>query len=104
MRTPTLIDVPKSAPSRRDKLKAFKVQHGIETHDAGKDWDNGRWLACHMPSARTFGYGVTEASDLWDCQAKVCRLLDERGVNQYGYTEREAIQRLCARLEIPCNL
>lgn len=104
MKTPNLIDVPKSAPSRRAKLKAFKAQHGIETHNAGSSWGNGRWIACHMPSARKFNYGVTDKSDFFDCQMKVCRLLDESGVNEYGNTEREAIRGLCDNLEIPCSL
>lgn len=104
MKTPNLIDVPRTAQSRRNKQRAFKAQHDIVTYDAGRTFGNGRWIACHMPSARKFGYGVTDKSDFFDCQSKVGRLLDEAGVNEYGNTEREAIRRLCDNMDIPCSL
>jgi hypothetical protein len=64
MRTPTLIDVPQSCKSSRAKLTETKKLLGIETHRcAGLDEP---WMAIHMPSARKFGYGVTETSDAID--------------------------------------
>src|SRR5688500_6970377 len=91
MKTPNLIDVPKMGPSKRDKVKAFKEKHGIETHHAvGMARKEHPWLACHMPSARTFGYGVTEQSTLFDCVSKICRLLDEAGVLVEDETEVKA--------------
>lgn len=106
-RTPLLLDVPKSAPSLKERIEAFKKAHSIETHSAGVKWRTEEykpWCACHMPTARTFGYGVTAESDLFDCISKVCRLLDEAGVIGYGDTEREAIRNACAAVNIHCDL
>lgn len=91
MNQPLLFDVPKDTPSRRERLRAFKTQHGIETHKSL----NVCWLACLMPRARRFGYVVTADSDLFDCMSKVGRLLDEAEVTAYGSTELEAVKR-CA--------
>lgn len=105
MKTPNLIDVPKMAPSRRDRIKAFKELHQIETHHAQHmEPKSISWCACHLPTARTFGYGVTEESDLFDCVAHVGRLLDESGVMSYGGTEAEAIREVCRVVEIECTL
>lgn len=67
------------------------------------DPENPKWCALHLPSARKFGYGVTETSDFFDCVAKVGRLLDESGVMGYGHTEREAISKTCVACDIPYN-
>ncbi len=92
--------------TRREKIAAFKKEHSIETVctlvEKGGPIDP--WLACHMPSARTFGYGVTAESDLFDCFSKVGRLLEESGVASYGRTEVEAIREVCKACEIICNL
>lgn len=106
MKTPLLFNVPKDRPSRKERIKAFKQLHGIETHYAGKGWgkENHPWSACLMPAARTFGYGVTETSDLFDVVSKVARLLEEAGVLVTGETEREAIRTLCENNKIPCDL
>lgn len=102
MKTLTLIDVPKSRPSKRELLKAFKEKHNIQTlYTKGIECP---WLACWMTRARKFGYGVTEASDLFDCISKVGRLLDEAGVCTYANTEREAIEELCRNNQIPFDL
>lgn len=100
MKTPNLLDVPKTAPSRKEKLEAFKKQHGIETHYA----PGLGWLAMHLPSARKFGYGITEESTMFDCEMKVGRLLMEAGVTDTGETEREAVRMVCTNLDIPCPL
>ncbi len=99
MKTPLLIDVPKTHPSRREKLKAFKELHEIETY---RCYD--AWLACHMPSARKLGYGVTKTSSITDIMSKVCRLTDEAGISDYGRTEREAVRRVCENLGIPFEM
>lgn len=105
MKTPTLIDVPKMAPSKYQRIKAFKEKHEIETLRAvGATRDEYPWCACHLPTARTFNYGVTPESDLWDCVSKVGRLLDESGVMSYGKTELEAIHEVCRVVEIECKL
>ena len=75
------------------RIEKFKREHQIETHHANVD--EMPWAALHMPSARNFGYGVTEKSDIFDCVAKVGRLLDESGVMGYGKTEADAILETC---------
>lgn len=107
MKQPKLLDVPKCAPSLKERIEAFKAKHSIETHCAGVKWRTGDfmpWVACHMPTARQYGYGVTAESDLFDCISKVGRLLDESGVMGYGDTEREAIRATCETVNIPCEL
>lgn len=96
-----LLDVPKGHPSHQERLDDFKRRHGIETHKGPVD---PPWLACHMPTARTFGHGVTKDSDLFDCMAKVCRLLDEAGVISEADTEREAVEQVCANMGIVFDL
>lgn len=98
MRTMTLIDVPKDNKSKRTKLTELKNRLGIETHRcAGED---APWMAIHLPSARKFGYGVTETSDMFDCVSKVGRLLDEAGVCTYGKSEQDAVRQLCENLKL----
>lgn len=105
MKTQLLFDVPRTHPSARDKLNAFKYKYTIETwHTRGMRKEEHPWLACLMPRARKFGYGVTEASNLFDCIEKVGRLLDEAGVCVTGETERLAIQELCKNNNIPFDL
>lgn len=85
-------------PTRPPKIETFKEAHEIQTNFA-----NGcvmPWAALHMPTARKFGYGVTEQSDIVDCVAKVGRLLDETGVMGYGETEADAIIETCKS----CNI
>lgn len=76
------------------KLEVFKAKHQIETHYS-YGYDDMPWAALHMPTARKFGYGVTETSSFMDCVAKVCRLLDESGVMGHGKTEADAIVETC---------
>jgi hypothetical protein len=87
--TDMLFDV----PATRTRRELFKERHQIETlftQDA-----NPAWCALHLPSARKFGYGVTETSDFFDLVSKVGRLLDESGVMGYGDTEADAIVQTC---------
>jgi len=101
MNTPMLFDVPRT-PTR---IEVFKVKHQIETrHSAGI---RPEWCALHMPTARKYGYGVTETSSLVDCLLKVGRLLDESGVAGYGDTEADAIVatcRACGITVLPADL
>jgi hypothetical protein len=97
---PTLFDVPKDSPSRQQRLDVFKKQHGIETHRALGKPSEWPWMAAHLPSARSFGYGVTPQSDLFDCVMKVGRLMDESGVASYGRTEAEAVEAVCKAVGI----
>lgn len=107
MKTPMLLAVSKDQPSRKERLEAFKLKHSIQTHSSGVKWRsdvNKPWCALHMPSARMFGCGITECSDLFDCISKACRLLDDAGVIGYGDTEREAIRAACEAVNIPFGL
>jgi hypothetical protein len=89
-----LFDIPKN----KLKITVFKEKHGIETlFSKGCE---PPWCALHMPTARKYGYGVTETSSFGDCVAKVCRLLDESGVMGYGETEAEAIVETCKSVGI----
>jgi hypothetical protein len=103
-RTPNLLDVPKTHPSRSEKIHAFKTAYQIETHDNGDATDPGRWLAGCLAYARKLGYGVTRHSNLFDCIQKVGRLMDDAGYCAHGKTEIEAIRRVCENLKIPCEL
>lgn len=80
-------------PPTKTRRELFKARHQIETHFCkGAQPD---WMAAHMPSARELGYGVTATSSLFDCVAKVGRLMDEAGIAGYGATEAEAIVEAC---------
>lgn len=103
-RTPYLIEVPRDRPTWRMELRAFKEQHGIQTHDDHDPTNPGRWLAVLMEPCRKFGYGVTATSDLFDLICKVGRLMDESGYTAYAKTELQAIRLLCDQNQIPCPL
>ena len=105
MKTPFLLDVPRDRPTRAQRLKAFKKMYQIETHYfAHLDLDEFPWMACHMPSARKLGYGVSAQDAMVEILFKVGRLADEAGITDYGKTEREAIRAVCENLGIPCDL
>lgn len=106
MRTQTLIDVPKDSPSRQQKLNALKRALGIETHYAKHlAREDLRWSACHIPTARKIGkdYGY-DIPNLYEAIAKVCRLLEERGVLVNGISERDAVRTLCENIGVPMQL
>ncbi len=103
MKTPPLIDVPKTGLSRYQKLKAFKKANEIQTHHCPSLPDMP-WMALHMPSARELGYGASFEWDFMDFVAKLGRLLDEAGISDYGKTEREAVRRVCENVGIPCEI
>jgi hypothetical protein len=106
MKTPNLLNVPKDSPTRKERIEAFRKLNGIETHDCGGSCDDEypRWVAAHMPSVYTLGYGVKDGMSLGECAALVCRLMDEAGYTAYGKTERKAIICLCDNLGIQCDL
>jgi len=96
MRTAYLFEVPQIKQHKKSRLKAFKEKHGIETwFSKGFEQDGVPWMACLMPRARQFGYGVTPTSSLCDCVSKVGRLLEEAGVLVEGKTEWLTIKKLC---------
>lgn len=104
MKTPLLLNVPKDRPSRKERINEFKKLHNIVTLKSSLPRKDEPWFACLMTSARKFGYGVTEQSDLFDCVAKVGRLMEESGVLVTGETEADAIRTLCENNKIPCDL
>ena len=121
MKTPNLFDVPKTAPTKREryaanfcnrkaKLAAFKRHHVIATHDDGDPTNEGRWLAVLLSEARELaGWGHThertgDVNELAELFASVGRLIDEAGLSDHGKTEREAIRELCEKNDIPFTL
>lgn len=108
MRTPLLLDVPKTHMSRHDKLVAFKERNGIWTwHCKEMRREDHPWEAMleHRARQRLAGYlNDDEPDDPISLIAGYCRLLDEWGLLMTGETEREAIRTLCTRNRIPCNL
>lgn len=105
MKTPNLITVPKDSPTRKQRLESLKQSFGIETHfSKAFEIDDNPWIAGHLPTARRMGYGVTDKSDLFDCVAKIGRLMEDNGSLVEGRTEREAIHLLCKNLGLPFTL
>lgn len=106
MKTLTLINVPKTHPSRKEKLDAFKLKHGIETHTAGWDRKDFPWCACLMPKAKEIAgpYMRGDKPDLFNLVAHAGRLLEEAGVLVTGETERMAVGTLCEENGIPFEL
>lgn len=107
MKTPNLFDVPKDAPTRKERLNAFKFANDIETHYCKVFEDEHLpWMACKMDSARQIRepYRNSKDESLGSIMADVCRLLEEAGVIAEGKTERDSIIRLCENLDITCNL
>lgn len=105
MKTSNLFDVPKTAPSCAERIAAFKRQHKIETHRSRElTKEQEPWCACLIERARQLGYGVTSESDLFDCVAKVGRLMDEADLFVTGETEVKAIRLLCELNKIECPL
>lgn len=108
MKTPMLLEVPKDAPSSKEKIETFKKLMGIETHSCHPYPlpDEQKWLACHRPSALAIAkpYGVKDSASMCEIYAEVARLIDECNADAYGSTERDAIRNLCDKRDIPCWL
>lgn len=96
MKQAKLIDVPKDAPSAKERIKAFKEQHKILTHNSDS-CPEAPWLAL-KPRPED------EGKDMFDIITESCRLYDESGWCAEGKTQTEAIKQLCRNLEIKCNL
>lgn len=104
-----LIDVPKDSPTRKQRVEAFKKEHGIWTHGNKKNgvgdhaWDALSVLHAH---AGLDGYGLTEIQRLEPMAlvSAYCRLLDEWGLLVTGETEVKAIRTLCRNIDLPCDL
>lgn len=106
MKTPLLFNVPKDRPSRKDRIKAFKKLHGIETVNSRLPKGDQPWTACLMPKAHQIGagYGCDPKSNFMDLFVEVGRLLEEASVMVNGETEADAIRTLCEKHKIPCDL
>lgn len=102
MKQPTLFDVPKDSPSRRERIEAFKKQHQIVTFGSRRNGWSGM-LVGHALKA-LHGYGVTDQTTWFDIFSGYCRLLDERDLLVSAPTELAAIRDLCALNEIACPL
>ena len=96
MKQPKLFDI----PAQQTRLKKFKEIHQIQSHrSAGM---TPPWTALHLPTGRAVAkpYGGTDKSDMFECMAHVCRLLDEAGLVGYGDTEKEAVANAAAAAKI----
>ncbi len=96
-KTPNLLDVPKDRPTRKERLEAFKIKHGIWTHNAGPSLGILPWCAVLVPNARRSlkGYSVPAAAHPIDLIAGYGRLLEEWSLMVEGPTEHETISHLC---------
>ncbi len=94
MKTPNLLEVPKTHPSRKEKLEAFKVKHGIFTHDAGPSSEDCRWLAMLVPKSREYlkDYDLKPDAHPIELIASYCRLLEEAGLLVTGPSEGETVR------------
>lgn len=106
MKTMTLIDVPKTHPSRQAKLDAFKKLHDIATHRSNMAREDCPWCACAMKPAREMwkNHQRTGEPTLFDLVAHLCRRLEESGILTTGVSERDAVQLICDNLGIPFTL
>lgn len=104
MKTPYLLIVPKSGPTKRERLQQFKKEHGIFCHDCGqKDYDN-RWTACLLQQCHKqflmycrgeTKEGMPEEELFFVLISHACRLMDESGLMISAATEMEALRVLC---------
>lgn len=106
MKQELLFNAPKTRPSKAKKLSEFKSQHGILTHDSGRQPDGGimRWVAVKVPPKRLDDGGPIKGMSLFDMCANFCRLLDEGGWTGYGNSELEAVRDVCKTRGICCDL
>lgn len=108
MKTPLLLDVPKTHMSRYERVQAFKERNGIWTHSCREmRREDHPWCAMLVHRARKALAGYLdhdEPDDPISLIAGYCRLLDEWSLLVTGKTERDAIRRLCAHNRIPCTL
>lgn len=103
-----LLDVPKTHPSRADKLRAFKTRQGIWTwHTPDMSIKDHPWAALLVPRARRRLAGEPKLALCDDPDELVWHfsyLLDANGLLTTGETELDAIRTLCAENNILCPL
>jgi len=104
MKTPNLLEIPKDSPTRKERIKAFKIENGIETHDAGPPPSYGRWCAVLVEKAWNDFSFYCEDKSLFGLMAGAGRLIDESGLSGYGDTEITAIRNLCSENKIHCPI
>lgn len=98
-RTPTLFDVPKDNPSRKENrkalLQAFKDKHGIWTHHASgleEPW-TAVWVNGARDALSDYGPEVATMTGM-ELIASYCRLLEEAELMAGGRTEHAAVELL----------
>lgn len=109
MKTPNLFNVPKDRPTRKERIEAFKREHGIWTYGDKKNrvgdhaWDA---MSVTLACERLSGYDLSEEVRKEPIMliAGYCRLLEEMGILVTGQTEVEAIRVLCVNIGIVCEL
>lgn len=103
-----LLGVPKTHPTRHERLQAFKERQGIWTHHASfRERKEHPWSALLVPRARLRLAGYLKGDkpdDPVSLIAGYCRLLDEWCLLVTGETELDAVQTLCSENHIPCDL
>lgn len=111
MKQPALFNVPKDAPSHKERLDAFKVKIGIWTHNLEDDHSDSKWMAMLLPKSGNGAENYSDhrcycdgSDDPFEIIAGYCRIMDETGRTANGETEREAVERLCDGLKIPFDL
>jgi hypothetical protein len=98
MQTSILLDVPRTAPSNRVKLTAFKEAHGIKTHQAKHmRREDEPWLAI-IP------FDEDKEKCVGEIMADSCRLYEESGYCATGTGEVSAIRKLCKQRGITCPI
>jgi len=98
MKTPLLFETDKSGPSAREKLTAFKQEHGIKTHRAPHmQRSEHPWLAI-IP------FTDDKDKDIGTIMAESCRLYEESGYCATGEGELSAVRTLCKQRRIECHL
>lgn len=105
MKQPLLLEVPKDAPSRKDRLKSFCAENGIWTYSCGPEFEDwNKWNAMLMPGnksdIRVPYQDCFKSNDPMEIIAGYCRVLEETGFLVEGKTEWQTVQLLCANVGI----
>jgi len=103
VKTPNLIDVPKDSPTRKERIEAFKKQHGIQTHDGGYPGED-RWLATLFDDAWKRYSGYCKEKTLFGLMEGACRLVEEAGLCSTARSEITAVRELCRMNKISCPI
>jgi hypothetical protein len=98
MKTPFLLKVPKTGPSKWQQLQKIKRKHNILTHRSpSMRREDDPWIAI-VP------FDDDKGKPIWVIMAESCRLYDEAGQLATGQGELTTVRRLCEQLRIPCDL